>query len=132
MFQIVTSATVTAKVTRAPSVKGPLNAPTNEACSTRSMASPPRVAMNEAGVPSINRVNDGASSPNRTASSPQMIPAVYWRGRRPGGTNKGVVGPRRQGGAQPPAPGGSDQAPPPILIALVGGGWPGGGGRPRP
>ena len=70
------SATVTTNVMRAPRVNLVLNAVTKEACSTRSMASPARVAMKAPGVASINRVKSGAKSPNMIASSPQHTPAA--------------------------------------------------------
>ena len=76
MLRTVMSATVTMNVTSAPRVNRPPNAVTNAACSTRSIASPASTAMNAAGVPSMSRVNSGASSPNTIASSPQTIPAV--------------------------------------------------------
>ena len=47
------------------------NAVTKEACNTRNIASPARVAMNALGVASMSRVNNGAKSPNRIASSPR-------------------------------------------------------------
>ena len=68
------------------------------------------LAMKEAGVPSISRVNDGASRPNTRASSPQMIPAVYWRPRRPECTSRAFVGPVRQVETQPTAAVSTDQA----------------------
>ncbi len=76
MLRTVTSATVTTKVTSAPRLNRPLNAVTKAACSTRSIASPARTAMNAAGVASMSRVNSGASSPNTIASRPQTMPAV--------------------------------------------------------
>ena len=76
MLRTLMSETVTTKVTSAPSVNRELNAATNDDCSTRSIARPPRTAMKAAGVASINWVNRGAKSPNRTASRPQQIPAM--------------------------------------------------------
>ena len=76
MLRTVTSATVTTKVTSAPRVNRVLNAVTNAACSTRSMASPASTAMKAGGVASISRVNSGARSPKAIASRPQTIPAV--------------------------------------------------------
>ena len=76
MLRMVTSATVTTKVTSAPRVNRLLNAMTNDACSTRSIASPARTAMKAPGVASMSRVKGGARSPNAMASRPHTMPAV--------------------------------------------------------
>ena len=115
------SATVTTKVISAPKVNRLLNAATKDACSTRSMARPPSVAMNAPGVASIRWVNSGANRPNTTARSPQVMPAVYWRARSPEAVSRAFVGPVRQVETAPTAAVSSDHSPQSTVIALIGG-----------
>ena len=64
MLSRLLSATVTRKVTSAPSVKRPEKDATKAPCRTRSMATPPSAMMNSFGAASIRPVKVGAIRPN--------------------------------------------------------------------
>ena len=122
MLNMPMSATVTIRLTSAPSVNlPPPNEPRKAACSTRSMARPPSTMMNSLGAASIRPVKVGASRPNRTPKSPKVSAAVYWRSILPEEVISALLGPVRQVLTAPTIALKNAPTPHATAIALTGG-----------